>query len=47
MRYFVFSKLQESGVGDDENVNAKIARAFVEHPICGEAKRLFGNCVRR
>ncbi|MCE5309740.1 MAG: HsdR family type I site-specific deoxyribonuclease [Acidobacteriales bacterium] len=32
LRYFVFTTIQEAGVGDPEGVSAKIAKAFVEYP---------------
>ena len=32
LRYFVFTTIQEAGVGDAESVSAKIAKAFVDHP---------------
>jgi type I restriction enzyme R subunit len=32
LRYFVFTTIQEAGVGDAESVSAKIANAFVDHP---------------
>jgi type I restriction enzyme R subunit len=32
LRYFVFTTIQEAGVGNAESVSAKIAQAFVDHP---------------
>jgi type I restriction enzyme R subunit len=32
LRYFVFTTIQEAGVGDAEGVSAKIAKAFVDYP---------------
>lgn len=32
LRYFVFTTIQEAGVGNAESVSAKIARAFVDYP---------------
>jgi type I restriction enzyme R subunit len=32
LRYFVFTTIQAAGVGNAENVSAKIAKAFVDHP---------------
>jgi type I restriction enzyme R subunit len=32
LRYFVFTALAETGVDEAEEVSAKVARAFVEHP---------------
>lgn len=32
LRYFVFTTIQESGVGNAESVSAKIAKAFVDYP---------------
>lgn len=32
LRYFVFTTIQDAGVGNAENVSGKIAKAFVDHP---------------
>jgi type I restriction enzyme R subunit len=32
LRYFVFTTIQDAGVGNAEVVSAKIAKAFVDHP---------------
>ena len=32
LRYFVFTTIQEAGVGNAESVSTKIAKAFVDHP---------------
>jgi type I restriction enzyme, R subunit len=32
LRYFVFTTMQEAGIGDAESVSAKIAKALVDHP---------------
>ena len=32
MRYFVFTTMQQAGIGDAEGVSGRIATAFVEHP---------------
>lgn len=32
LRYFVFTTIQDAGVGNAETVSAKIAKAFVDHP---------------
>jgi hypothetical protein len=38
LRYFVFTALQEAGVGNADGVSAKVAKAFVDHPNWQESE---------
>ncbi|HEX4773630.1 MAG TPA: HsdR family type I site-specific deoxyribonuclease [Bryobacteraceae bacterium] len=37
LRYFVFTTIQDAGVGNAETASAKIAKAFVDHPNWGQS----------